>query len=144
MDYKKEIGRRIAEARGKKGWTLEQLSAKTGTLSANRISNYETGFRMPKPQEVATLAKQLGVRAAYLMGLDDAQTILSPLEETLVRNWRTLPERERMGYFRQIETLAMTHRDPIADAKVEKSLGATPKDGRKPVRAKGKTTPAGG
>ena len=132
MDFKKEIGRRIAGARRDHGLTLKQLSTKTGVLDPNRISNYETGFRMPGPDEIVALAKALGRRPAYLMALEDAQIPITPLEESLIRNWRTLPERERMEHFRRIEAMAMTHRDPVSDQRVERSLG-------KPAKAK---TPA--
>lgn len=128
MDYRKTIGRRIAHARENKGWTLKELSTKTGgALDPNRISNYETGFRLPKPPEIATLAKALGVRPAYLMALDDVQIPITTQEESLIKNWRTLPERERMELFRRVEALAMTYRDPVADQKVERSLGTPTK-----------------
>lgn len=137
MDYRKEIGRRIAKSREEREWTLGQLSAKTdGLLSANRISNYETGFRMPKPQEVVTLAKVLGKRPAYIMALEDVQTPISTQEEALIRNWRKLPENERMSFYRKIEQLAMAYRDAISDQAVEKSLGKPGKRPRKePARS---------
>ena len=133
INFKKEIGRRVALARNERGWTLKELSTKIGgALDPNRISNYETGFRMPGPDEIVALAKALGRRPAYLMALEDAQIPITPLEESLIRNWRTLPERERMEHFRRIEAMAMTHRDPVSDQRVERSLG-------KPAKAK---TPA--
>ena len=125
MDYKKEIGKRIARARADKGWSLLELSAATGDLLLpNRISNYETGFRMPKPQEIVTLAKALGVRPAYMMALEDIQIPITPQEERFIKNWRTLPERERMSFYRKVEQLAMAYRDPVSDQEVEKSLGS--------------------
>ena len=35
-----------------------------------------------------------------------------PLEEALIRNWRTLSERDRMGVYRDIERQALRCRDP--------------------------------
>lgn len=141
MDYKKEIGRRIQESRLDKGWTLEQLAAKTGLL-ANRISNYETGYRMPKPQEIVTLAKAMGKRAAFIAALEDNQLPISGTEEKLIRNWRTLPERERMSYFRKIDQLAMTYRDPVSDRAVEMSLGKPGQDKKRRKEPKnGETSP---
>lgn len=114
MDYKKEIGRRIREAREEKGWSLAQLSQKTGdVLSLQRIGAYEIGDRMPGPSEAVILAKALGKRAAYLMALDETQTPISPQEEKLVKNWRTLTERDRMHFYREIEQMAMVSRDTL-------------------------------
>lgn len=117
MDYKNEIGRRIRSARIAKGLTLKDLSLRTGDiLDLKRINAYENGVRMPRPPEAAILAKALGVRPAYLMGLEDE------VEEHLLRNWRTLSERERMDVYRHIETLALAARDPVQDYVVEQHL----------------------
>jgi hypothetical protein len=103
------------------------LERKTGdVLSISRISNYETGFRMPGPQEAAILGKALGKRSAWIMAVDDAQLPISLQEEALIRNWRTLNERERMDLYRKIEMAAMASRDPVSDRKVKESLGPVP------------------
>lgn len=69
-DYKGEIGRRIAEVRTRKGWTLAQL-AKASSVGSSTLSNYEQGIRMPGPFEVKQIATATGESAAYLMCLDD-------------------------------------------------------------------------
>lgn len=121
MDYKNEIGGRIRRAREGKNLTLAELSIKTGdVLTLKRINAYENGDRMPGPAEVVALGKALGVRPAYLMAIDDVQIPITAQEEALVRNWRTLNERDRMGIYRRVETLAMANRDPAADSQVEK------------------------
>lgn len=128
MDYKKEIGRRIKTARNDRGWTLVQLSKETNdVLSDTRISNYETGERMPGPADAVVLAAALKVRAAYLMGVDDVQLQITSQEESLVRNWRTLPENQRMKFYREIEQISMAFRDPVTDSEVEKHLPRRPK-----------------
>lgn len=127
MDYKKEIGRRIKLAREEKGWILEDLQRKTDdVLSVSRISNYEQGTRMPGPSEAVILAKALGKRAAWIMAVDDAQLPISLLEEALIRNWRTLTERDRMEFVREIELKAMQSRDPVPDQKVMRTIGPAP------------------
>lgn len=124
MDYKKEIGRRIRAARGE--MTLSDLAQKTGdVLTLKRINAYENGDRMPGPGEVVILAKALRVRPAYLMALEDHQLPISPQEETMIRNWRTLTERDRMAIFRKIETFSMASRDPVSDAQVERHIPAS-------------------
>lgn len=116
MDYKSEIGARIRRARTDKNLTLEELSVKTGDLlTLKRINAYENGDRMPGPAEVVTLAKALQVRPAFLMAIDDTQLPISAQEEALVRNWRTLNERDRMEFFRKIQTMALQNRDPMPD-----------------------------
>lgn len=127
MDYKNEIGRRIRAAREQQGLTLAEVSQRTGdVLTLKRINAYENGDRMPGPDEISILAKALKRRPAYLMALDDPQTAL---EEKMVRNWRTLNERDRMEFYRQIETLAMASRDPVQDAVVERHLKHPPASG---------------
>jgi transcriptional regulator with XRE-family HTH domain len=123
MDYKIEIGKRIRTAREERGLKLRELAALTDNLvSVSRLNNYEHGARMPGPQEAVLLGKALGKRPAFFLGVDDVQTHISTQEETLIRNWRTLPENERMKLFRQIELASMQHRDPVQDAMVEKHL----------------------
>lgn len=120
MDYKKESGRRIRELRKEKRWTLETLSVKTGdVLSLQRIGAYEKGVRMVGPSEAVTLAKALGTRPAYIMVVDDIQIAISPQEETLVKNWRKLNERDRMDLFRHLGTMALQAADPVPDSRVE-------------------------
>ena len=120
MDFKQEIGRRIRKVRLEKDWTLAELAQKTSdVLTLKRINAYENGDRMPGPSEASILAKALGVRAAFLMAVDDIQTPISPQEERLVKNWRTLSERDRMDFYRQIETRSLQSRDPAADLRVE-------------------------
>lgn len=130
MDYKAEIGRRIREGRDAKGWTLEELSERTGgILGKTRISGYENGDKLPGPETVALLAEILGRRPAYMMCMEDKQ------EEALVRNWRTLSEKDRMEIFRKLEALAMANRDPVPDYKVE-HMSAKGKPMRPVARAK--------
>lgn len=137
MDYKKEIGRRIRKMRLDRNWTLEDLSRETGdVIGLKRISAYETGDRMPGPSEVVKLAKALGANPAYIMALDDSDLQISRLEETLIKNWRTLSERERMDYFRNLERHAMMARDPVADDRVSQALPPAPKATQKPRAAK--------
>jgi transcriptional regulator with XRE-family HTH domain len=128
MDYKKEIGRRIRLARDEKGYTLADLSRKTDdVLGIKRISHYEHGLRMPGPSEAVILAKALGKRASWIMAVDDAQLPISLQEETLIRNWRTLNEAQRMNFYRELETMAMASRDPVPDHRVARSQGSLPK-----------------
>lgn len=71
MDIKTKIGRRIAEARRERGYTLKQLAAKTVDLKSSRISNWEQGTRTPGPNETKQLARALGIAPAYLLCLTD-------------------------------------------------------------------------
>lgn len=116
MDYKTECGARVKRLRLGKSLTLAELSTKTGDLlSPTRISNYETGERLLSQQEAVILAKALGTRPAYLLAVDDIQIPISTQEEALIRNWRTLAEKDRMDVYRHVQTLALQARDPIAD-----------------------------
>ncbi len=138
MDFKEEIGRRIKEARKEKGWTLEQLSRETrDVLSFQRIGAYESGDRMPGPAEAVILAKALQVRPAYLLAVEDTQIPLSAQEEELVKNWRTLNERDRMAFFRQVEMAALQNRDPAPSQKVKATFGRPREDHEKDSAPRG-------
>lgn len=123
MDYRKHVGERIRAARKELGLRLIDLAQRTGgVLTHTRISAYENGDRMPKQAEAAILSKALGKPASYLLALTDSETPMTATEERLLRNWRTLNERDRMEVFRHIEALALTNRDPVQDRVVERHL----------------------
>lgn len=123
MNFKEVIGQRIRLTRKARNWTLEELARRTGdVLSLKRINAYENGDRMPGPDEAVILAKSLGVRPAYILAVDDIQIAITQQEETLVRNWRTLNERDRMDMYRKIQALALQNRDPATDDKVERAF----------------------
>lgn len=123
MDFKKRVGDRLRSARKDLGLRLVDLSQRTGgVLTVQRINAYENGDRMPGQDEAVILAKALGRPAAYLMALSDSEEPMTATEERLLRNWRTLNERDRMEVFRHIETMAMTNRDPVQDKVVERHL----------------------
>lgn len=69
LNIKKEIGRRILEARKAKDLTLKELGELAGGLKQTRLTNWEQGTRTPGPEEIKQLAGALGVSAAYLMCL---------------------------------------------------------------------------
>jgi transcriptional regulator with XRE-family HTH domain len=128
MDYKAKIAKRIREARLEAGLTLRNLAESTDNIvSISRLNNYEHGTRMLGPAEAVLLGKALGKRPAYFLGVDDVQLPISTLEEELIRNWRALPENERMALARKLEAQALRYRDPVADDVVERHLGQVPK-----------------
>ncbi|MCH9103680.1 helix-turn-helix domain-containing protein [Legionella pneumophila serogroup 1] len=71
MNIKKEIGKRILEARKAKGLTLKTLGELAGGLKQTRLTNWEQGMRTPGPEEIKLLAQALDVSPAYLMCLSD-------------------------------------------------------------------------
>lgn len=135
MDFKKEVGRRIKELRELREWSLADLSRRTkDVLSRTRIQNYEGGHRMPGPADAVILAQALDTRAAYLLAVDDIQIQISQQEERLIKNWRKLPENERMSMYRQAEQLAIAYQDNMVSTHTAKSaLSHTVKKGRKNV-----------
>lgn len=119
MDYKKESGKRLAEARGEKGWSQARLSKEVGgVFSPSRIANYEQGTRLLKQREATILGKALGKDPAYLMCLDLGGE-MTPQERDLLLGWRRLPERDRMDYLRRISALALTYADPVPDERLK-------------------------
>jgi SOS-response transcriptional repressor LexA len=71
LNIKKEIGKRISEARKIKGLTLKTLGELTGGLKQTRLTNWEQGIRTPGPEEIKLLAQALDVSPAFLMCLSD-------------------------------------------------------------------------
>lgn len=94
MDYKAESGRRLRQARESKGLTLKELAARTNTLTVQRISNYEQGLRYMDPDVAHQLPRALGVRACWLMCVDDEDTFTTD-ERDLVEKYRHTDRRGR-------------------------------------------------
>lgn len=73
-------GKRLADARRAKDFTLEQLAKLVGT-SASRLGNYEQGTRKLPLSVARACGAALGVSAAYLMGVvdeDDNDVLMLP------------------------------------------------------------------
>lgn len=62
-----EIGRRMREARKKRGWTIAQM-AQVGELKAVVIGSYERGSRNMPISRLGEIARILGVDVTYLLG----------------------------------------------------------------------------
>ena len=75
LNIKKEIGRRILEARKAKGMTLKELGELAGGLKQTRLTNWEQGTRTPGPEEIKLLADALDVSPAFLMCLSDETVV---------------------------------------------------------------------
>ncbi|WP_131778508.1 helix-turn-helix domain-containing protein [Legionella bozemanae] len=84
-NIKKEIGRRINEARKAKGLTLKELGTLAGDLKQTRLTNWEQGTRAPGPEEIKQLAVALDVSPSFLMCLsDEMQTKKSKKPDHLI------------------------------------------------------------
>lgn len=91
MHFKTESGQRLRSARKAKALTLDELAATTG-LGASRISNYEQGLRYMDPDVAHHLARVLGVRASWLMCVDDDDN-MTPAERALLLKFRQTDKR---------------------------------------------------
>lgn len=76
LNIKKEIGRRILEARKARGLTLKELGELAGNLKQTRLTNWEQGTRAPGPEEIKQLAQALDVSPAFLMCLSDEKQVI--------------------------------------------------------------------
>lgn len=70
MSDKKEIGLRIASARGFRRMSQTQLGDSIG-VTKQTISSWETGHRSPDGEKISMLCRTLGCSADYLLGLSD-------------------------------------------------------------------------
>ena len=75
LNIKKEIGKRILEARKAQGLTLKELGERAGGLKQTRLTNWEQGTRAPGPEEIKLLAQVLDVSPAFLMCLSDERKV---------------------------------------------------------------------
>lgn len=117
MSTKLEIGRRIKSARSKLGLTLRQVSEKVPGLNEQRLGNYESGYRTPGIDMVKQLARVLGVRASYLLTLDDEPG--DERESALIKVFRHTDERGKDAITRAAESqrpygTGAEEEDPIA------------------------------
>ena len=62
-----EIGRRMREARKKRGWTIAEM-AQIGKIKAVVIGSYERGSRNMPISRLGEIARILGVDVAFLLG----------------------------------------------------------------------------
>lgn len=126
------IGRRVAELRRAREWSLEDLARETkDRLPKSRLSNYEQGTRRLDIEGAIILAGVFGCSAAHILCLDDDQPILSAQEARLVDDLRVLPASEQQAYARRITTLALAYRAPVPDEVMIENGFASPKH-RKP------------
>src|SRR5574337_1148517 len=118
-EYRKLVGERIRQARMRKGWRAKDVLAAMGhQWDASRLSNYEAGARIMENWEAQLLANVLGVRASWLLCLDEGQLVLTPEEEQLLRYWRALPENERAAVATEVEVKALRYLKPVSDERL--------------------------
>lgn len=128
MNFKKEAGRRLREARRGKGWTLNELSKRLdGILSPSRLSNYEQGIRMLGVKEALAVGPLLGVEPAYLLCADAGDGEMTTQEAQLLRDFRALPEKDRNEYSRRIGALALVYREPVPDERLSLEVRRGPR-----------------
>lgn len=96
MDIKKEIGKRLKEARVSLKLKLKDVVVGIDELSVTRLSNYEQGERMLPVDIAIKLEKKLKVQAAYLLTLTDVknkgQEVENELERQLILFFRNVTE----------------------------------------------------
>lgn len=116
---RKEIGRRLQQARLSRKLTLEALSAEINdAIGAAAINHYEKGRRRPGPLEATVLARALHVSPAYILCVDDAgesDMLLAEEELRLIISFRRLPLEDRKSYLERIEGLAKLYGEPVPD-----------------------------
>ena len=67
---------RLHEARTAKGYSMGQLSIKTG-LSVSAICGYEAGRRLPSVDRLRDLCRALNVSADWVLGLKETKEVNS-------------------------------------------------------------------
>jgi transcriptional regulator with XRE-family HTH domain len=73
MDIRQLVGRNVARLRRARGWTQEQLEARSG-FSQHYLSGLERGLRNPTVVTVCQLASALEVDYLELLGPEPQET----------------------------------------------------------------------
>lgn len=68
-DFKKELGRRIRDARKKSGLTQTELAEVVGTSNTTTVGNWEIGFSSPRLETIPLLCRVLSVSPSELIPL---------------------------------------------------------------------------
>jgi transcriptional regulator with XRE-family HTH domain len=113
METKKKIGKRIADARKKLGFSKMMLSEKSG-FGVSRLGNWEAGIRTPKPVDVKVLEQILGISSAFLLGLVDNEDGYNHSE--LKNTFKSLP------LFNISDLLHLSYNNPISTIEATESL----------------------
>ena len=74
------IGNRIKTIRKARGWTQTQLAKKSGVATIT-VSQYETGKRQPRLEQLQSIAEALGVSWFYLSTGKPYDTVEQAMEE---------------------------------------------------------------
>lgn len=105
MDLK-PMGRKIKEAREKKGYTQEQLAEKLN-LSVQHISVIERGVKAPKLETFVKIANELDVNSDFL--LSDLLSVSSQLTASeLNHRMEKIPEKEKKRILEVVRVLIET------------------------------------
>lgn len=77
-----QIGKRLAAARKKKGYTQEQLAELTG-LSIKMISAAENGHKAMRPENIIKICESLSISADYLL-LGESEKLSAIADDHLI------------------------------------------------------------
>lgn len=99
---KKEVGKRLKEARHAKALTLEATSLMVPGLSTTRLSNWENGTRSSDLKIVKKLAELYETSASYLLTLDD--TLPDPRVKYLIKLYESADTRGQDTILRVAES----------------------------------------
>ena len=77
------VGENILLMRKRLGWTQEELATKMGYKSKSTINKIELGINDIPQSKIVKFADVLGTTPAHLMGWNDEEENLSPVEPVL-------------------------------------------------------------
>lgn len=120
MDIKKQIGKRIKQARGDR--TLKEIASKTKNLSISRVSNYEQGYRTPGPSEAKELANALGnINAPQILCLADwSQNSVNDITGTYELGIDNTPELITWDDINKLESTGDLPKEFLVNIKIER------------------------
>lgn len=114
------IGERIKQARKQLGVSQEKLAKLCGWEHQSRISAYETDYREPDSEDIAALAKALGVSKAWLFAGADDPAPPSNVVQFESKNIIIVPRLDVAGSMGNGLALPSQHIDVVESMKVSK------------------------
>lgn len=127
MDIKQIFGKRLKQARQKKGYSMEELSSLTGNaVSKQTISKYEAGKAMAGTEILGKLSVALGVTMdyfyrAYTFDMDNVGISFRKKASVKVKDEQALKSeiQEKVEHYLEIEKILSRETTPFSPVGIE-------------------------
>lgn len=112
QDLRRVFSRRLREARLRCGLTQRELGCRAGldaSVASPRMTQYESGQHLPRPEVLTQLASVLNVPVSYLMAEDEGLG-------NLILTWAAMTPQQRADLLAAAERAVRVNPSPEPDA----------------------------